>query len=60
MDEVVSLITNVGFPIAMCVCILYWWNTRFNTQMDKLSEAVSQLTIAVEKLLTKMDADDES
>lgn len=60
MNEIATLVTNVGFPIAMCLLIMYYWNNQFTKQMDKLTEVVSQLNIAVNKLLTKLDADDES
>lgn len=59
MNEVATLITNVGFPIAMCLLILYYWNNQFTKQMDKLTEIVSQLNVAINKLLVKLESDDE-
>lgn len=58
MDEITTLVTNVGFPIAMCILIMYYWNTQFTKQMDKLTDVVSQLNVAVNKLLVKLEADE--
>lgn len=59
MEEIASLVGSVGFPIAMCLVIMYYWNTQFTTEMTRLSDTVSQLNIAINKLLTKLDKDDE-
>lgn len=59
MNDFTTLITNVGFPIAMCLLIMYYWNTEFHKEMEKLSDNVSQLNIAVNKLLTKIGVDDD-
>lgn len=44
-DEIYSLIANVGFPIAVAAYLL----VRLEGKMDRLTEAVQQLTAAVEK-----------
>lgn len=61
MHEVETLITTVGFPIAMC--LLFAWyiykrderdsakDTVHKQEVDKLSEAISNNTIVMEKLL---------
>lgn len=59
MEEIASLVGSVGFPIAMCLVIMYYWNTQFTTEMTRLSDTVSQLNIAINKLLTKLDKDNE-
>lgn len=47
MDGVVNIISNVGFPIAMCLIIMYYWNTQYNKTIDELKETVSRLTDVV-------------
>ena len=43
MDEMVTLITNVGFPIAVATYLLI----RFETKIDGLSKATSELSTVV-------------
>lgn len=47
MDGFVNLISNVGFPIAMCLIIMYYWNNQYNKTIDELKETVSRLTDVV-------------
>lgn len=61
MQEVETLITTVGFPIAMC--LLFAWyiykrdekesakDSEHKEEVDKLSEAISNNTVVMEKLL---------
>ena len=61
MQEVETLITTVGFPIAMC--LLFAWNIykrdekdsakdlEHKEEVDKLSEAITNNTVVMEKLL---------
>ena len=44
MNEVVSLIGNVGFPMAITLYVL----TRLESKMEKLSESMNKLTNAIE------------
>ena len=43
MDTIVQVISNVGFPIVMCLLIMYYWNNQYKTTIDELKEVVSQL-----------------
>ena len=61
MQEVETLITTVGFPIAMC--LLFAWyiykrderdiakDSEHKEEMYKLSEAITNNTVIMEKLL---------
>lgn len=61
MQEVETLITTVGFPIAMC--LLFAWyiykrdemdnakDSEHKEEVDKLSEAITNNTIVMEKIL---------
>lgn len=61
MQEVETLITTVGFPIAMCLLFAWYIYKRdekdsakdmeHKQEVDKLSEAISNNTIVMEKLL---------
>ena len=61
MQEVETLITTVGFPIAMCLLFAWYIYKRderdtakdleHKEEIDKLSEAISNNTIVIEKLL---------
>ena len=61
MQEVETLITTVGFPIAMCLLFAWYIYNRdekdikkdneHKQEVDKLSEAISNNTIVMEKLL---------
>lgn len=59
MADVASLISSVGFPIAMCVLIMYYWNVQFTKEMDELQDVVSQLNVSIIKLVEKMGGVDD-
>ena len=47
MEEIVNLISNVGFPIACCV-VMFINNSRF-------SEALNNLNVTLKELSTRME-----
>ncbi len=49
MEEMVEVISSVGFPIGMC--LLLWYNQTTSTA--KLTEAVDALKSMVETLINK-------
>lgn len=56
-NAVTSFISSVGFPIACCIAM--FWNMvkseeRHKAEIDKLSEAVNNNTIIMEKLFMKL------
>lgn len=61
MQELETLITAVGFPIAMCLLFAWYIYKRdekdstkdleHKEEVDKLSEAINNNTIVIEKLL---------
>ena len=54
MEDITTLISNVGFPIAVCIGLYYY----IQTTIKELTTAVSNNTVVLEKLLTKLDKDD--
>ena len=55
MNEIVSMISNVGFPIA-CVIMLWWQQSK---QMKELTDAVNNYTLAITSLVERLK-DNES
>ena len=56
-----QLIGSLGFPIAMCIAMLWMLNKQseqHKTEMDKITEALNNNTIALTKLATKLGVDD--
>ena len=47
MTEIVNLIGSVGFPIVMCLIIMYFWNNQYSKTMQELRETISRLTEVV-------------
>lgn len=47
MTEIVNMISSVGFPIAMCLIIMYFWNNQYTKTMQDLRETISRLTDVV-------------
>lgn len=74
MQEVETLITTVGFPISMCLLFAWYIYKRdekdstkdleHKQEVDKLSEAITNNTIVMEKILKvlslKRGIEDES
>lgn len=60
MGDIVSIISSVGFPITMTL-ILLWYiydsNNKHKEEIDKMSEALNNNTIAITKLLDKLGGD---
>lgn len=57
MDEIVALIRDLGFPIAVAVA-LFWKNNKDGEQhkaeMDKMTEALNNNTLALTELKDKI------
>lgn len=47
MSEIANMISSVGFPIAMCLIIMYFWNNQYSKAMQELRETISRLTDVV-------------
>ena len=60
MNEVITLITTVGFPAAMCV-LLMWYVYKMQEQHTKeikdLKNALDKNTIAVTRLVERLNGD---
>lgn len=47
LAEIMNLIGSVGFPIVMCLVIMYFWNNQYTNTMKELKDTISQLTEVV-------------
>ena len=47
MTEIVNMIGSVGFPIVMCLIIMYFWNNQYSKTMQELRDTISRLTDVV-------------
>lgn len=58
VNDAVTVISTLGFPIAMC-CALFWYMIKSNKdhkeEVDKLRTALENNTIALTKLCDKME-----
>lgn len=52
MEEVIQMIKDVGFPIAVSIYLLY----RDSTVIKSLSESINQNTIAVTRLVDELNS----
>lgn len=53
-----QIISSVGFPIAMCVYIMYTMQKQtesHKTEIDELRKTIENNTVAIVKLIEKLD-----
>ena len=59
VTNVISVVSQVGFPIAMCL-VMAWYikytNDQHKDEISKITEALNNNTLAVQKLCERMDA----
>lgn len=57
-NTLIQTISTLGFPI-VCCCAMFWYMVKMEEQhkeeMNKLSEAVNNNTIALTKIVDKLD-----
>ena len=57
-SSIVTVISQVGFPIAMCL-VMAWYvkytNDQHKEEIDKITEALNNNTLAVQKLCERMN-----
>ncbi len=58
MENVVSIISSVGFPIAMCL-ILFWYmqkeSENHKNETNSLKDAIQELKLAITTLVNKLE-----
>ena len=57
MDEIIKVISSVGFPIAMAL-LLFWYMTKqdenHKTETASLRDAINKLEVAITALISKL------
>lgn len=57
VNAIIQIVGSLGFPISMCIA-LFWRQVKSDeqhkTEMDKLSEALNNNTLAITKLSDKL------
>lgn len=60
ISDIVTLITNVGFPIA-CTCALFYFlnkeREQHRVEEAELKDAINNNTIVMQRLIDKLDGD---
>ena len=54
MEQVVSIISSVGFPIAACIYLVF----TTNKQLENLTKAVNEMSTAVNILTSKLESEE--
>lgn len=47
VGDVITAISTVGFPIVMCLIIMYYWNNQYSKTISELKGTISRLTDVV-------------
>lgn len=47
VGDIVTAIGTVGFPIVMCLVIMYYWNNQYSKTISELKGTISRLTDVV-------------
>ena len=62
ITAITTLITTVGFPVVVCLAMMYYvkyLNDQHKQEIDKLSEALQNNTIVMQRLLDKLGGDED-
>lgn len=58
-NDILTLVGSYCFPIVMC-CVMFWKSAKdtetHKQEMDKMSEALHNNTLALTRLVDKLDA----
>lgn len=60
INDVTTLISTLGFPIAMCLIMCYYINKindAHKVETDKFAEALNNNTVVLQKLCDKLDSE---
>lgn len=60
INDISTLISTLGFPIAMCLIMCYYINKindSHKEESDKFAEALNNNTVVLQKLCDKIDSE---
>lgn len=52
MDQIITVVSTVGFPIAMCVIMTYY----YHTSIEEMKKSLNSLNDTIVALNSKIDA----
>ena len=58
MNVIIQAITSVGFPIVMCLMLMWYVreiSSKHKEESDKFAEALNSNTLVIQKLCYKLD-----
>lgn len=58
MNDIVTIISTVGFPIAMCLCLMWFVKYLLDThkmESQEFTSALNNNTLALQKLIDMID-----
>lgn len=58
MNVIIQAITSVGFPIVMCLMLMWYVreiSSKHKEESDKFAEALNSNTLVLQKLCDKLD-----
>lgn len=62
VNVILQAIASVGFPIVMCIMLMYYvkeMSKNHKDESDKFTEALNSNTLVLQKLCDKLDCDKE-
>lgn len=62
MEAIVSIISTLGFPIGVCIMLMWYireLTIKHQEETDKFTEALNQNTLVLQKLCDKLDIERE-
>lgn len=60
MSEIVTMITNLGFPIGVCLMLMWYireLTNKHEAETKEFTEALNKNTIILQKLCDKLDVE---
>lgn len=57
MTEIITLVTQLGFPVAVCLILMYYIkyiNDQHRAESDKMREVLENNTLALQRLADKI------
>lgn len=57
MENITSIISSVGFPIAMCLLLFWYMKTQLESHKEEtnsLKDAINKLELAITTLINKL------
>lgn len=62
MNDIIQAISTVGFPIVMCIIMIYLnekQDVRHREEVDKMTEAVNNNTVVIQQVLEHMRGEED-